>query len=501
MSQDSLDHFLTQLSQRNDCHIAGGDILASWQRCTFATDADLAAVVIPDNRQALMAVLGLAYSMGIAHHVISGGKNWGYGSRLAAAHSSVAISLEKLNRITGFNAETGVVTLEPGVSYAQLQDFLLQNHSRWRLNGPGSSPDASVVANTLQRGLNQGPQMEHWRQVLDMDVVLASGDVVHTRQRLQQPIPDTGPDISGLFFQSDMGVVCQLSLQLNYLPNYWQHLYFGWADESKTPLGSRVNGVMQLQREQVLMHPVSLHNGEKILQLLGQYPHDRAGGKTPLPRELRQQLLADQDGFDWFVESAISAPSATLLQHMREETTTRLAELDLHACWHGQNLPGAFFHDRTQATPDQLYWRKSGDLPDQLDPDRDGCGALWLSPVLTDPLNQLPALEAGVRERFYRFGFEPAISLQLPGRGYLYGIIAIVYDRLQPGEDQKALQLYREIHQLFATLAIPVYRHTILDSLCDGDDHHHHRASASANERTDTHSVLAKIRSVLAGKA
>ena len=61
----------------------------------------------------------------VAVYPISSGRNWGYGSRVPAADGCVLLDLGRMNQIVDFNEELGYVTVEPGVTQAQL---LLGSH-------------------------------------------------------------------------------------------------------------------------------------------------------------------------------------------------------------------------------------------------------------------------------------------------------------------------------------------------------------------------------------
>ena len=57
------------------------------------------------------------------------------------------------------------------------------------------------------------------------------------------------------------------------------------------------------------------------------------------------------------------------------------------------------------------YWRKKSPPPEQMDPDRDGCGLLWCSPVAPAEGRQAEELVALASATLLGHGFEPAISL------------------------------------------------------------------------------------------
>jgi len=107
------------------------------------------------------------------------------------------------------------------------------------------------------------------------------------------------------------------------------------------------------------------------------------------------------------------------------------------------------------------YWRKRTKPPAAMDPDRDGCGLLWASPVAPNDGASAAYLTDLAVELVLQHGFEPAISLTAVGERALACIISIAYDREVPGEDQKAMACYRDLIQKLAEHGYHSYRLSI----------------------------------------
>ena len=125
---------------------------------TFATTQHVPALLRPGSRAELQACLAVARRFSIAVYPISSGNNWGYGSRVPVADGSVVIDLEAApDRIVDFSEEMGWVTVEPGVTQQQLFDYLSSRKSRLWLDATGSTPESSIVGNTMERGFGHTP--------------------------------------------------------------------------------------------------------------------------------------------------------------------------------------------------------------------------------------------------------------------------------------------------------------------------------------------------------
>jgi 4-cresol dehydrogenase (hydroxylating) len=85
-----------------------------------------------------------------------------------------------MNRILDFHEELGYVTVEPGVTQGQLMEFLRQRKSRLWMDGTGSSPQCSLIGNTIERGFGHTPYGDHFGNVCGFEVVLANGEAIET---------------------------------------------------------------------------------------------------------------------------------------------------------------------------------------------------------------------------------------------------------------------------------------------------------------------------------
>ena len=147
---------------------------------TFATANHIQAIVRPGNRQEVRACVRVANEQRTPIYPVSTGKNWGYGSRVPPADGCVLVELHRLDRITGYDEKLAYVTVEPGVTFRGLHEFLVSRESNLMLSVTGSTPDSSPLGNALERGAGSGPYADRAAHVCGFEVVLPSGDVVHT---------------------------------------------------------------------------------------------------------------------------------------------------------------------------------------------------------------------------------------------------------------------------------------------------------------------------------
>jgi 4-cresol dehydrogenase (hydroxylating) len=104
------------------------------------------------------------------------------------------------------------------------------------------------------------------------------------------------------------------------------------------------------------------------------------------------------------------------------------------------------------------YWRKRTPPPAVMDPDRDGCGLLWASPVAPASghhASKLTALASGI---LLDRGFEPMISLTMITERSLACVVSIAFDRELAGEDVRALDCYHHLMERLAANGYYSYR-------------------------------------------
>src|SRR5689334_2655117 len=156
------------------------DQLSAAERGTFATGHRIPAIVRPGNREEVQECLRAATRWQVPVYPISTGRNWGYGSRVPASDGCVLLDLGRMNRIVDFNEELGYVTVEPGVTQAQLQAFLAERNSRLWMDSTGASPHCSLIGNAVERGFGHTPYGDHFAHSSNLEVVLPQGDVMET---------------------------------------------------------------------------------------------------------------------------------------------------------------------------------------------------------------------------------------------------------------------------------------------------------------------------------
>ena len=152
---------------------------------------------------------------------LSCGKNWGFGSDLATRDGVYTLDLSALKSIRSLDLQSHCVELEPGVTQGQLDDALSRRGNTHYFNVTGAGLGTSIIGNALERGIGYSGQRH--LDLLDLELVLPNGQLTRT-SRLQADASTSaflgglGPDPTGLFCQSNFGVVTAATVALHRRP-------------------------------------------------------------------------------------------------------------------------------------------------------------------------------------------------------------------------------------------------------------------------------------------
>jgi FAD/FMN-containing dehydrogenase len=426
---------------------------------TFAAAARVAAIAWPADSAEVRACLAVARRFRLPVYPVSRGKNWGLGSRVPTRDQSLLLDLGRMNGIVDFDEQMAWVTVEPGVTFAALYDFLRARGARLFANATGASPEASVVGNALERGDGAGPYGDRASYVCALEVVLPTGECVHTGFGRFEKNPlaplarwGVGPALDGLFSQSNLGIVTRMTLWLTPLPRSLAAVRFSIVDAER--LAPLVEALRELRLEGTLRSVTGLWNDYRVLSTRGQYPWQLTGGKTPLMRAVLDTIRDEWGGGRWFGLTALYAASAEQGAAHRARVERVIAPLVDHLSIEardGEPVSGhELFHEQDpafqflQGIPHEgslksVYWRKRTPPALPLDPERDRCGVLWACPALPFRGADAERGTALAEQVMLEHGFEPLLAMIAQTERVLYLVPLITYDRDVAGEDARAL--------------------------------------------------------------
>jgi len=193
------------------------------------------AVAQPSTVADLQAIVKTCAAAGVAMVPRGGGASY-TDAYLCDSANSVLIDTSKLNRILEINEEDMYVTVEPGVTWAQLDEALAEKGLRTPFWGPFSGLLATVGGSATQNSvsLGSGTFGISADSILAMEIVIANGEIFQTGSlATENTLPFFrwwGPDMTGLFCGDAgvLGIKARITLRLIKRPGHRATCSFGF---------------------------------------------------------------------------------------------------------------------------------------------------------------------------------------------------------------------------------------------------------------------------------
>ncbi|MGD1846853.1 MAG: FAD-binding oxidoreductase [Salibacteraceae bacterium] len=454
------------------------------EQTTFACRNAIQALIYPETTQQVQECLQIANTFSIPVYPVSQGKNWGLGSRVPVQSGAVVMDLSRMTGITDFSEEMAYVTVEPGVTFQQLFEYLQAKQSGLMMDSIATTPYASIIGNTMERGQGMGPLADRFSHVSGMTVILPQGELVKTgfagyRDSSLGPLAKwgVGAYVDGLFTQSNLGIVTELTLWLRPKPKVFQS--FMAYLEADADLGPFTDAMRTL-RLNGLDLSIRIFDDYRLMSTTLQYPYLEVGNERPLPQNVREQFRERLGGLGkWIALGGLYSRSAAMASLEAEEVRQAfaphalkfvvfnedtIAQQDFDGLsFQAPQLNTLYYQSMLRGFPSEMtlkmaYWRKRHPAPELLQPLEDRCGLIWYCPALPCRGSDIRAAAGLIEQTCHAYGFETNVGFLMLTERTVVIIGGIVYDRDESGEDEKAMACHDALIEAFIERGWSPYR-------------------------------------------
>ncbi|NDW21590.1 FAD-binding protein [Alteromonas hispanica] len=410
---------------------------------------------------------------------ISTGRNWGYGSSSPNITNTIAVVLDLsgLKDIKYFDAESGIVTVTPGVTQQQLYDFLQGEQAPFMVPVTGAGPTTSILGNALERGYGITPVADHFSAVTAIKGFLADGSFYESSlQAMSDTATDNssdcyvdktfkwkhGPYLDGIFTQSGNIIVTEITIALARKKPAFDSFYMRFFGQDSFENAYDIVKEIFNNLEGVV-GSINLMDKRRVCAMVAENPQGK-GNHAVMTEKQVDYIAKKYDVPEWTIVGTIYGTEKVARAAKKDVkaiakrkadqilfSSSLLIKLGVFAT---RNLPVKALAnakiqleklhkgmDVMQGKPSEValplaYWRNSrvspNNRPEHLNPAKDGCGLLWYAPLVPARTADMKNFIDMVRSITPKYNIEPMITFTNLSGISTDSTIPIVFDLENP---------------------------------------------------------------------
>lgn len=174
-------------------------------------------VCFPDCKKDIKSILEISHRHCVP--VTAFGAGSGLEGQAIPIHKGITINFENMNAVVDFSTDDMTITVQPGLTRLQLNK-LVNRHGLMFPIDPGADATIGGMVATNASGTTAVRYGSMRDQLLDLEVVLADGTVIHTGTHAKKS--SSGYNLTGLFAGSEgtLGIITEVTLRLHGIPEH-----------------------------------------------------------------------------------------------------------------------------------------------------------------------------------------------------------------------------------------------------------------------------------------
>jgi len=441
-----------------DYVITSWEDLGAYAKVMIPVDIDdyaPAGAILPANVEEVQAITKVCNKYKIPVWPVSTGKNFGYGTASAATAGQMILDLRRMNRILEVDPDLCTALVEPGVTYQQLKDYLVENNIPLWLAPPAPSAIASPLGNAIDRGVGYTPYGENFFFSCGMEVVLPDGQVLRTgmgsiegSNTWQVFKWGYGPYLDGIFTQSNYGIVTKLGMWLMPEPPAMKPFVVRYPND--TDISKCVETIRPLRISQIIPNGVVIahalwEGGTELVR------KDYYTGEGPIPNAAVEKMKKDINMGAWNVYAGLYGTEEQIALNWKYVTAAFAASGGEIQTAEDGNHNKAFDYraklmrgDMTLGEFGLYNWRGGG-------------GSAWFAPVSQAKGAEAQQQMVLAMDIMGKYGFD-YVAEYVVGWRDMHHIIDLLYDKTDPNETKKADACFDELLDEFTKRGYGSYR-------------------------------------------
>ena len=467
---------------------------------TLGVNRQVQAIAYPSSKDQVVQVVDIANQYKTPIYPISRGRNIGYGEKAPVTDHNIIVDLQKMNVIEDFDKNLGTIRLEPGVTQKQLHTFLTKNNAPFWMDATGSGYDSSIVGNALDGGFGHTPKGNKRDTIFDLEIVCGNGKILRTGD-----LQGFGPDLRGLFVQSNFGVVTSLSTELTPVPEQYASFILKVFEDRH--LEALIDTIRKLRQNGTLTSLVHIANATRSLMTTRDFPKKYGNRLVTCDDAVKMMSSPILKVGHWTVigglygtKMEVRAKKAAVKKKIKDigkivffsdDKIKRLGFLKKF----GKNLSESveslgYIHGLGKGIPNDkqvqnIKWRVQN--PEDM-------GLIFFAPNVPAKGDRVREMVSLASRLYQKFGVEFPITITFIRPDQVAGLMSITFNKHDAHQKTKAFDLYNSLKDVFSEKGIHPYRHNVAAMAHIRYDHGKHEILKSLKKSFDPNNIISQGR-------